>query len=197
MIKVVRTAHRSAHVATRPGFVVWLTGRPGSGKTSIASALVDELRLRGLRQIEMLDGDALRSSSLSNDLGFSREDRDKNVRRVGFVAELLARNGVAVLVSLVSPYDAAREEVRSRIPNFVLVHVVCAPEELERRDPKGLYAEARRGEIAHLTGVSDPYERPTRPDLTIETDRVTIGEAVDRVLAYLFTSGHVWPGAEA
>lgn len=173
------------------GPVVWLTGRPGSGKTTIAKALAAELRRRGVLRIELLDGDDLRSTALSRDLGFSREDRDENVRRVGIVAELLARNGVTVLVSLVSPYEATREEVRARIPRFVLVHVDCAAEELERRDPKGHYAKARRGEIAAFTGVSDPYEPPARPDLVIRTDQIDLDASVARVLAHVEGRGYV------
>jgi adenylyl-sulfate kinase len=170
---------------TSEGFVVWLTGLPGSGKTTIAHLLADSLRTRGVEHIEVLDGDVLRSTPLSSDLRFSREDRDANVRRVGFVAELLARNGVAVIVALVSPYEAAREEVRALIPHFVLVHVDCDAAELERRDPKGHYARAKRGEIASFTGVSDPYEPPANPDLLIRTDRMTLEASAKAILALL------------
>ncbi len=175
----------------QPGTVVWLSGLPGSGKTTIANGVAAELRRRGVERVELLDGDALRATALSRDLGFSREDRDENVRRVGFVAELLARNGVVAIVSLVSPFEATREEVRARIPRFVLVHVDCAPDVLERRDPKGHYALARRGEIAAFTGVSDLYEAPKRPDLTVRTDRTSVEDAVARVVEHLERAGQL------
>ena len=172
-------------------FVVWLTGRPGSGKTTIANALAAELRRRGADRVELLDGDELRATALSRGLGFSREDRDENVRRVGFVAGLLARNGVVAIVSLVSPYEGAREEVRAGIDRFVLVHADCAPEELARRDPKGHYAKARRGEMASFTGVSDPYEPPMRPDLRIRTDEMSVAHAVARIVEHLERAGYL------
>jgi adenylylsulfate kinase len=173
------------------GSVVWLTGLPGSGKTTIARALAAALSPTGVERVEVLDGDVLRSTPLAQDLHFSREDRDTNVRRVGFVAELLARNGVTAIVALVSPYEAAREEVRARIPRFVLIHVDCDTAELERRDPKGHYARAKRGEITSFTGISDPYEPPTNPDLVIRTDHMSIDASTGAIIELLARQGYI------
>ena len=176
--------------ATGSGFVLWLTGAPGSGKTTIAKALRDHLRSRGVERVEILDGDELRAS-LNRDLGFSREDRDENVRRVGAVAEILARNGIAVIVSLVSPYEDAREEVRARIPRFVLAHVDCALETRMQRDPKGHYKRAASGDLARFTGVSDPYETPRAPDVTVRTDVLDLGASVDALREALAERGYL------
>ena len=170
---------------------MWFTGVPGAGKTTLARALEAALRQRGAERVAVLDGDELRLTPLARGLGFSKEDRDENVRRVGLIAELLARSGFGVLVALVSPYEAVREEVRGRFDRFTLVHVDCAIEVLERRDPKGHYAKARRGEIVAFTGVSDPYEPPARPDLVIRTDRVTLAESLRLVVTRLKCVGHI------
>ena len=164
------------------GVTIWFTGLSGAGKTTISNAVADELHMRGV-PTEVLDGDVVRET-LSKGLSFSKEDRDTNIRRIGFVAELLTRNGVVVLVAAISPYRAVREEVRARIGNFIEVHVLASLGTLVQRDVKGLYRKAMRGEIANFTGVSDPYEPPLNPALVIDTDRTTVEEAVARVLRH-------------
>jgi adenylyl-sulfate kinase len=168
------------------GFTLWFTGLPGSGKSTLARALARELTTAGIR-IEILDGDEVRQT-LSKGLGFSRSDRETNMQRIGYVARLLARNGVGVLVAAIAPYRAAREAIR-RVHEapFLEVYVECAIEELQRRDPKGLYAQARRGEIDRLTGVSDLYEPPLTPEIHVHTDRQTVDESVAAVVAILRT----------
>src|SRR5712691_4646971 len=152
-----------------PGFTLWLTGLPGAGKTTLATGVREELVRRALR-VEVLDGDEVRMH-LSRDLGFSKRDRDENVRRLGFVARLLSSNGIIAIVAAVSPYREARECVRrSHDAAFVEVFVDCGLEELIRRDPKGLYARAIRGEIQDFTGVSAPYEAPLDPEIHLRTD---------------------------
>jgi adenylyl-sulfate kinase len=168
---------------THDGLALWLTGLSGAGKSTIAERVAAELRHRG-RRVEVLDGDAIREN-LSKGLGFSKEDRDTNIRRIGFVAELLARNGVVVIVAAISPYRAVRDEVRARIDRFVEVHVHCSLDELVRRDVKGLYRRALAGEIAHFTGVSDPYEEPLDPEVVVDTAVESVDESVLRVLAAL------------
>jgi adenylyl-sulfate kinase len=165
------------------GITLWLTGLSGAGKSTIAERVAAELRLRG-RRVEVLDGDVIREN-LSKGLGFSKEDRDTNIRRIGFVAELLARNGVVVIVAAISPYRAVRDEVRGRIEHFFEVHVHCPLDELVRRDVKGLYRRALAGEIAHFTGVSDPYEEPRTPEITVDTSVESVDDSVRRVLAVL------------
>ena len=168
---------------THDGLVLWLTGLSGAGKSTIAERVAADLRRRG-RRVEVLDGDAIREN-LSKGLGFSKEDRDTNIRRIGYVAELLARNGVVVIVAAISPYRAVRDEVRERIDRFVEVHVHCSLDELVRRDVKGLYRRALAGEIPHFTGVSDPYEQPLDPEVTVDTAVESVDESVLRVLAAL------------
>jgi adenylyl-sulfate kinase len=165
------------------GFCLWFTGLPCSGKTTVADEVAEELRKMGLR-VERLDGDIVRQG-LTRDLGFSKEDRDKNIERVTFVAKLLSRNGVATLVSFVSPYIAARNNARNECTNFVEVFVDCTVEECEKRDVKGMYAKARAGEIKDFTGVDDPYEAPENPELVIETHKETVEESTVKVLAKL------------
>ena len=175
---------------TRPGVVVWLTGLSGAGKTTIATALDAALRATGVRRVELLDGDVVRTH-LSAGLGFSREDRDANVARIAFVAHLLARNGVIVIVAAISPYRAAREAARALIGDFVEVHVAPPLEVCIARDPKGLYRRALAGEITQLTGISDPYEPPRAAELTLDTTTIDVGTAVGAVLAKLVAHGHV------
>ncbi len=165
------------------GFVLWFTGLSGAGKTTIAKALEMELKARGLR-VERLDGDIVRQS-LTRDLGFSKEDRDKNIERVTFVAKLLSRNGVAVLCSFISPYRAVRQRVREETTNFIEVFVEVPLEEAITRDVKGLYKKALAGEIENFTGISDPYEEPVNPEIRIPTHLETVEESVQRVLNYL------------
>lgn len=165
------------------GFTLWFTGLPCSGKTTVADRVAEELRDRGLR-VERLDGDIVRKS-LTKDLGFSKEDRDKNIERVTFVAKLLSRNGVATIVSFVSPYIKARENARKECTNFVEVYVKCSVEECEKRDVKGMYKKAREGMIKDFTGVDDPYEVPPNPELILETDKESVEKSVAKVLRKL------------
>ena len=171
------------------GVTVWFTGLSGAGKTTINNQLKAKLRDRGLK-FEVLDGDIVRTN-LTKGLGFSKEDRDENIRRIGFVSNLLTRNGVIVLVAAISPYRAIREEVRERIGDFVEVHVSAPVEVCEERDVKGLYAKARSGEIKQFTGISDPYEAPTDPEVICETDKETLDESVDKVIAKLEELGYL------
>jgi adenylylsulfate kinase len=163
---------------------VWLTGLPSAGKTTIARAVEKRLLDEG-RKVEVLDGDVVRTH-LTKGLGFTREDRDENVRRIGFVANLLSRNGVTVLASVISPYRSVRDELRElHQGRFVEVYVSTPVEVCSVRDVKGLYAKQRAGEISGLTGVDDPYEAPLAPEVTIPTHELSIDEAVERVLEVL------------
>jgi adenylylsulfate kinase len=173
------------------GCVVWLTGLPSAGKTTLARRLAHELERRR-RAVEVLDGDEVRTR-LTRGLGFSREDRDENVRRVAWVADLLARHGVVVIVALISPYRAVRDEVRAATADFVEVHVACQTEECIRRDVKGLYRRALAGEITQFTGVSDPYEPPLAPEVTVRTDRETPEESLQRIVTALSERGYLTP----
>jgi adenylylsulfate kinase len=165
------------------GIAVWFTGLSGSGKTTISLEVERELRARGFR-VERLDGDVVRQS-LTKGLGFSREDRDENIRRIGFVAHLLARNGVIVLVAAISPYRAVREEIRELIADFVEVWVNAPLEICEQRDNKGLYRKARAGLIRGFTGIDDPYEPPLAPEVECRTDRETPQQSAAAVLRVL------------
>jgi adenylylsulfate kinase len=165
------------------GCCVWFTGLSGAGKSTIAEIVVDELRARG-RRVELLDGDEVREH-LSKGLGFSKVDRDTNVLRIGFVASLLARNGVVAVTAAISPYREVRDEVRGWIDHFVEVHVATPIEECEERDVKGLYAQARAGEIPEFTGVSDPYEPPQSPEIRIETTGHAPEESAAEVVTWL------------
>jgi len=168
---------------THQGFTLWFTGLSGSGKSTISAIIEKRLREAGAK-IEVLDGDVVREN-LSKGLGFSKEDRDINIRRIGFVCELLARNGVIALVAAISPYRAVREEIRSRIANFVEVYVECPLEVVAGRDVKGLYKKAIAGEIPQFTGVSDPYEPPLHPEVVVRSDREGPEESANRVWAKL------------
>ncbi|HZP56535.1 MAG TPA: adenylyl-sulfate kinase [Dehalococcoidia bacterium] len=178
------------------GFTIWLTGLSGAGKTTISDALEPLLRARGITKLEKLDGDVVRTH-LSKGLGFSKEDRDTNIRRIGWVAEVLTRNGVCVIASAISPYREIRDEVRRNIGDFVEVYVECSIEELTRRDVKGLYEKALRGEIQNFTGVSDPYEPPLAPEVVVNSERETVEESVAKVLAVLEARGYVPASAAA
>ena len=173
------------------GATVWLTGLSGAGKTTIASALAGQLRAAG-REVEVLDGDEVRRG-LSAGLGFSRADRDTHVRRVGFVAELLARHGVLALVPVIAPYAATRDEVRAQHDahgtGYLEVHVATPLAECIRRDVKGLYARATAGELTAMTGVDDPYEEPDKPDLRLDTTGSDVAAAARRVLDLLIERG--------
>ena len=169
------------------GFVLWLTGLSGAGKSTIANAVAPSLAERGHR-VEVLDGDEVRTN-LCQGLGFSREDRDTNIARIGYVAGKLARHGVAVVVAAISPYREARDKVRASVENFVEVHVAAPVTTCAERDVKGLYAKALAGEIKNFTGVSDPYEEPLEPEIALHTEHETVQESVDQVLAWLEANG--------
>jgi adenylyl-sulfate kinase len=177
--------------ATDTGFCLWFTGYSGAGKSTIANIVVDELRARGHR-VELLDGDEVREH-LSKGLGFSKEDRDTNIRRIGWVAKVLARNGVVSVTAAISPYRAIRDEMRAEIGNFVEVHVATSLEECEARDVKGLYAKARNGDIPEFTGVSDPYEPPLHPEVRLETAGRAPQESAAELVAWLEAKGLAHP----
>jgi adenylyl-sulfate kinase len=165
------------------GFTLWLTGLSGAGKTTIAVELEQQLRARGVK-VERLDGDTVREG-LTRDLGFSKADRDKNIERVSFVAKLLSRNDVGVIASFISPYREARDGVRRNTTGFIEVFVDAPLDVCAARDVKGLYAKAFAGELKEFTGVSDPYEAPLNPEITLHTDRETVQESAARIIAYL------------
>jgi adenylyl-sulfate kinase len=174
----------------RAGFTVWFTGLSGSGKSTIAEMLYHEFQARGMKT-EILDGDVVRQN-LSKGLGFSKEDRDTNILRIGFVADLLTRNGVATICCPISPYRATRDAVRAQIGAFVEVYVHATVEEIAaHRDPKGLYAKALAGEITGFTGVDDPYEAPDDPELVVDTMVETPEESLRRVMDTLQALGYL------
>jgi len=181
------------------GLVIWLTGLSGAGKTTLARSVSNHLKAAGLR-VELLDGDEVREN-LSRGLGFSKEDRETNIRRIGFVARLLARNGVAVLGAAISPYQQSRDDVRNSIQaddiRFVEVFVRCPLDELIQRDVKGLYAKALAGEIKHFTGVSDPYEEPLSPEIIVDSSEESIEQSTSRVLTHVFGGGFETYGSAA
>ncbi len=172
---------------TLPGCCLWFTGLSGAGKSTIANLVVAELEARG-RGVELLDGDEVREN-LSKGLTFSKEDRDINVRRIGWVAKVLARHGVVAVTAAISPYRNIRDEIRATIDNFVEIHVATPFEVCETRDVKGLYAKARAGEIPNFTGLDDPYEAPEHPELRIETAGRTPAESAAEVVDYLVARG--------
>lgn len=171
------------------GFVLWFTGLSGAGKTTIADIVEARLKERGSK-IEVLDGDVVRTN-LSKGLGFSREDRDTNIARIAFVANLLARNEVPVITAAISPYRETRDAARELIGDdkFIEIHIATPLEECERRDVKGLYAKARSGEIKEFTGISDPYEEPLSPELEIHTTEHEPHESAEIILSYLEENG--------
>ena len=172
------------------GFTLWFTGLSGAGKTTVAEIVEHELRERN-RRVEVLDGDIVRTN-LSKGLGFGRDDRNTNVLRIGFVANLLTRHGVAVIVSAISPYKEARDQVRRRIVDFVEVFVDAPLEVCAERDVKGLYKKAFAGEIPQFTGVSDPYEPPAAPDLVLKTNEEEPQESARKVIEKLEFFGYLW-----
>ncbi|MGQ9458776.1 MAG: adenylyl-sulfate kinase [Anaerolineae bacterium] len=173
------------------GFTLWFTGLSGSGKTTLARMVERELRARGMK-VEVLDGDVIRQN-LSQGLGFSKEDRDTNIRRIGFVCQLLTRNGVVAIASAISPYREVRDENRRRIGRFVEVYVEAPLEVLMERDVKGLYKKALAGEIPDFTGISDPYEPPLNPEIVVHTAEETPEESLAKILAKLEEMGYI-PG---
>lgn len=174
-------------MSKQKGFTVWFTGLSGAGKTTLAQSILLELRARGLN-VEVLDGDEVRTN-LSQGLGFSKEDRDTNIRRIGYVSRLLARNGVAVIAAAISPYRKIRDEVRHSIEAeaipFIEIYVKCPLAVLTERDVKGLYHKALAGEIKEFTGVSDPYEEPLHPEVVVETDHESISISARKILEVL------------
>ena len=171
------------------GVTIWLTGLSGAGKSTITEHLVPMLKARG-KKVEVLDGDVVRTN-LSKGLGFSKEDRDTNIRRIGFVCNLLTRNGVVAIAAAISPYKAVRQEVREMIGDFVEVYVKASLETCIQRDVKGLYKKALAGEIKQFTGVSDPYEPPENPEVICDTERETPQESAAKIVAYLEEVGYV------
>lgn len=169
------------------GFVVWMTGLSGAGKTTIALILEKELKERGLK-IERLDGDVVRQS-LTRDLGFSKEDRDKNIERVSFVAKVLSRNGVGVICSFISPYQAVRDMVRRETTNFLEVFIDAPLAVVMQRDVKGMYQKAIAGEIPNFTGISDPFEAPVTPDIHVRTDQETPAKSAAFIISQLESLG--------
>jgi adenylyl-sulfate kinase len=171
------------------GFTLWLTGLSGAGKTTLARAIEGVLLERGMK-VEVLDGDEVRET-LGSGLGFSREDRETNILRIGHVCHLLTRNDVVAIAAAISPYRSGRDANRKRIGRFVEVYCECDLETLKRRDPKGLYAKAERGEITNLTGVSDPYEPPTNPEVVVHTGPEDVETSVQKIILALEKLGWI------
>lgn len=171
------------------GLILWLTGLSGAGKTTIALSVAQEMRSRNYK-LELLDGDVVRTN-LSQGLGFSKQDRDINIRRIGFVANLLSRNGIIVIVAAISPYREVREELRQTTTNFVEVYVQAPLAVCESRDVKGLYAKAKTGQIKNFTGISDPYEEPLNPEIICLTDQFTVEQCVYQIISYLEYQGYI------
>jgi len=175
------------------GFTIWFTGLSGAGKSTLSEAIEERLKARG-RNIEILDGDIVRTH-LSKGLGFSREDRDTNIKRIAFVCGLLTRNGVICISAAIAPYREAREWARNHIGHFVEVYVKCPIEVCRQRDVKGLYKLVDEGKLKGFTGVDDPYEEPEHPELVVETDKEAIEESVARIFAKLEELGYLEPEA--
>lgn len=171
------------------GCTVWFTGLSGAGKTTLAEAVAKDLRARG-RRVEILDGDEVRKH-LTKGLGFSKEGRDENIRRIGYVAHLLSRNGVMAIVAVISPYRAIRDEVRALIGDFVEVHMSAPLDVCESRDAKGLYRKARAGEIKGFTGIDDPYEPPLKPELAIDTSDLSVAAGTGMIMDHLRKGGYL------
>jgi adenylyl-sulfate kinase len=178
---------------SQKGFTLWFTGLSGAGKSTLSNIIEENLRQRGLR-VEVLDGDVVRTN-LSKGLGFSKEDRDTNIRRIGFVCHLLSRNGVAAISAAISPYREIRDEVRQTIGDFVEVYVRCPLDVCAQRDVKGLYAKAMKGEIPGFTGVSDPYEEPLNPEVVVDSSLETPEQSARKILLTLEELGYI-PKAE-
>ncbi|MEO7912095.1 MAG: adenylyl-sulfate kinase [Roseiflexaceae bacterium] len=177
------TTDSEVYFMTTTGFTIWFTGLSGAGKSTVSEIVERELRAIS-RKVEVLDGDVVRTH-LSKGLGFSKEDRDTNIRRIGWVCEVLSRNDVVAIAAAISPYRSVRDEIRERIPNFFEVFVDVPLEVLIERDTKGLYKKALAGEIKGFTGIDDPYEAPLDPELVIHTDKETPEESAGRILAAL------------
>lgn len=176
---------------TEKGFTVWLTGLSGAGKTTISKLVAEKLLKRG-KKVEVLDGDVVRQN-LSKGLGFSKEDRDINIRRIGFVCHLLSRNGIVAIAAAISPYEKIRQENRKLIGDYIEVYASCPLDVLKERDAKGLYKKALAGEIKNFTGVDDPYEPPSHPDVLCESDKETPEQSADKVIAKIVELGYLEP----
>ena len=168
---------------SQKGFTIWFTGLSGAGKSTLANMLEPELKARGCK-VEILDGDVIRTN-LSKGLGFSKEDRDTNIRRIGFVCNLLARNEVVAVAAAISPYREVRDELRREMQNFIEVYVECPIDVLAERDVKGLYKKALAGEIKNFTGIDDPYEPPVNPEVTVHSGLETPEQSLTKILAKL------------
>ena len=173
----------------RKGVTLWFTGLSGAGKSTLANHLAKELRGRGLN-VEILDGDEVRTN-LSKGLGFSKEDRDTNIKRIGYVCKLLTRNGVVAISAAISPYKEIRDFNREQIGHFVEIYVKCSIEALTARDVKGLYKKALAGEIKNFTGISDPYEAPERPEIIVDSEKQSEPESLKAILEYLEREGWI------
>ena len=171
------------------GFTVWFTGLSGAGKSTLANALERELRACGMK-VEVLDGDVIRTH-LSKGLGFSKEDRDTNIRRIGWVCHVLSRNGVVAIAAAISPYREIRDEVRANVKDFVEVYVEAPIAVLAERDVKGLYKKALAGEIKNFTGISDPYEAPLSAEVVCHSDRETVEESLSKIIEVLYQKGYL------
>jgi adenylyl-sulfate kinase len=169
------------------GLYLWFTGLSGAGKSTLSHALAEILQNQGYK-VEVLDGDEVRRN-LSKGLGFSKDDRDTNIRRIGYVANLLSRNGIIAITAAISPYRGIRDEIRRESRNFVEVYVKCSLQTLIHRDVKGLYRKALAGEIKEFTGVSDPYEEPLKPEITVDTEKQSISESIEIILHRLRALG--------
>lgn len=182
-------------MSNQKGAVLWFTGLSGSGKSTLSRLIETELRKRGCK-VEVLDGDEVREN-LSKGLGFSKEDRDTNIRRIGYVAKLLSRNGVFAITAAISPYQEVRGQVRAMSRNFIEIYAECSIEELTRRDVKGLYKKALAGEIKNFTGISDPYEAPASPEICINSEKQSEAESLAQILGYLEQNGYIPAAAPA
>jgi len=187
--QLIKRERRKEKMTEHKGCVLWFTGLSGSGKTTISERVDQKLKSQGYK-VELLDGDVIRTN-LSKGLGFSKEDRDINIRRIGFVAHLLSRNGVIAIAAAISPYQTIRDEIREMEPDFIEVYVKASLKMCEKRDIKGLYAKARAGELKGFTGIDDPYEEPTNPEIICDTDTETIDESIAKVISYLTQSGYI------
>jgi adenylylsulfate kinase len=174
------------------GFTLWFTGLSGAGKSTIANLVAGELRTRGHR-VEILDGDEVRTN-LSKGLGFSKEDRDTNIRRIGYVCNLLARNGVIAISAAISPYREIRDEIRRHHQSFFEVYMKCSIEKLSERDVKGLYKKALAGEIKNFTGISDPYEEPLNPELVLDSGTENVEQSLQKLLRTLEVANYIRNG---
>jgi len=183
-------------IMEQKGFTIWFTGLSGSGKSTLSRRVESELRRRGIQKVEVLDGDVIRTN-LSRGLGFTKEDREANIRRIGFVCGLLSRNGVVAIAAAISPYREVRDQNRKEITDFVEVYCKCPVQVCIERDVKGLYRKALAGEIKNYTGIDDPYEEPLNPEVILKTDRETAEESVRKIMTGLENLGYLPPAEES